>query len=148
MEVRDAVETDAAEIAEIADAPEDAMRRTIHDRTVRVAVGNDTAGDADTDADDSPPLVGFVSFDAREDTVHVTQFGGTPAACASRMATASRLLAEPMGFAAGEGMAVELLVVEGDETARDAVEAVGFDRVGPGPRFDGQTTTRYRTESP
>jgi hypothetical protein len=143
MEVRDAVETDAAEIAEIADAPEDAMRRTIHDRTVRVAVGDHTAGDpnADTDADDSPPLVGFVSFDAREDTVHVTQLGGTPTAC-------ERLLAEPMGFAAGEGMAVELLVVEGDETARDAVEAVGFDRVGPGPRFDGQTTTRYRTESP
>jgi len=142
MEVRDAVETDAAEIAEIADAPEDAMRRTIHDRTVRVAVGDDTAGDpnADTDADDSP-LVGFVSFDARAETVHVTQLGGTPAAC-------ERLLTEPMGFAAGEGMAVELLVVEGDEIAREAVEAVGFDRVGPGPRFDGQTTTRYRTESP
>jgi len=143
MEVRDAVETDAAEIATIADAPEDAMRRTIHDRTVRVAVADETTGDpnTDADADESPPLTGFVSFDARAETVHVTQLGGTRAAC-------ERLLTEPMGFAAGEGMAVELLVVEGDDTVRDAVEGAGFDRVGPGPRFDGQTTTRYRTESP
>lgn len=143
MEVRDAVETDAGEIAEIADAPEDAMRRTIHDRTVRVAVADETASDpnADADADDSPPLTGFVSFDARAETVHVTQLGGTPAAC-------EQLLAEPMGFAAGEGMAVELLVVEGDDTAREAVEEAGFDRVGSGPRFNGKTTTRYRTESP
>lgn len=143
MKVRDAVETDAGAIAEIADTPDDAMRRTIHDRTVRVAVADETAADpnTDTDPDESPPLVGFVSFDARAETVHVTQLGGTLAAC-------ERLLAEPMGFAAGEGMAVELLVVEGDDTVRDAVEAAGFDRLGPGPRFDGQTTTRYRTESP
>ena len=142
MEVRDAVETDAAAIAEIADTPADAMRRTIHDRTVRVAVADETAADPNTDTEpDESSLVGFVSFDARAETVHVTQLGGTLAAC-------ERLLAEPMGFAAGEGMAVELLVVEGNDTVRDAVEAAGFDRLGPGPRFDGQTTTRYRTESP
>jgi hypothetical protein len=142
MEVRDAVETDAAAIAEIADAPADAMRRTIHDRTVRVAVADDTASDPNADTDgDGAPLVGFVSFDATDGTVHVTQLGGTEAAC-------QRLLGEPMRFAAGEEMAVELLIVDGDETARRAVEEAGFDRIGAGPRFDGRATTRYRTESP
>ena len=143
MEVRDAVETDAGAIAGIADAPEDAMRRTIHDRTVRVAVADTTATDPNVDADHErdPDLLGFVSFDVRENTVHVTQVGGTPDAC-------ERLLAEPMRFAAGEDMAVELLIVEGDDAARAAVENADFNRVGPGPRFDGNATTRYRMENP
>lgn len=143
MEVRDAVETDAEAIAAIADAPAEAMRRTVHDRTVRVAASDETATDpnADTDHEHDSDLLGFVSFDVRDDTVHVTQLGGTVEAC-------ERLLSEPMRFAAGEGMGVELLVVDGDDAVREAVEAAGFDRVGTGPRFDGAETTKYRVDSP
>jgi hypothetical protein len=141
MEVRDAVETDAEAIARIADAPADAMRRMVHDRTVRVAVASDTATDpnADAGADDQPDLLGFVSFDARDGVVHVTQIGGTSDAC-------EHLLGEPMRFAAGEGMPVELLVVEGDEQIREAVTDAGFERAGSGPRFAGRQTTRYRID--
>lgn len=141
MDIRDAVESDADEIARIADAPADAMRRTIHDRTVRVAVADDVAADPneDTRAETGADLLGFVSFDARDGTVHVTQLGGTADAC-------ERLLAEPTRFAAGEGMPVELLVVEGDDAIVEAATAVGFERDGSGPRFAGRPTTRYRLD--
>jgi len=56
---------------------------------------------------DPEDLLGFISFDAREDTVHVTQLDGTSEAC-------ERLLAEPVRFAERESMAVEVLA------ARDA----------------------------
>ncbi|MFW6017930.1 MAG: hypothetical protein ACOCPX_03845, partial [Halapricum sp.] len=102
MEVRDAVEADAGRLAELTDAPRDVMRNLIHDRTVRVAESDEE-------------LSGFVSFDARERTVHVTQLEGSTEAC-------TRLIEEPMGFAAGEGMAVELLVPESNDTVRQAVE--------------------------
>ncbi|MFB6194489.1 MAG: hypothetical protein ABEI75_05435 [Halobaculum sp.] len=142
MRVRDAVEADAAALAAIADAPADAMRRVIHDRTVRVAESDATATDPNEDAGDAEAeLLGFVSFDARAETVHVTQFDGTRDAC-------ERLVSEPLRFAANEGMAVELLVVDGQRAVRDAVTDAGFERVGSGPRFDGSPTTRYRMESP
>ncbi|MFC7070168.1 hypothetical protein [Halobaculum lipolyticum] len=141
MHVRDAVEADAEALAAIADAPADAMRGLVHDRTVRVAVEEEAAAtdpneDLDADPDD---LLGFVSFDVRGDTVHVTQFGGTREA-------AERLLAEPLRFAASEAFAVELLVVEGEEDLRGAAESAGFVESGSGPRFEGKTTTRYRVE--
>ena len=143
MEVRDAVEADAESLAGIADAPVDVMRNLVHDRTVRVAERdpasagpNADAGDSRDDADD---VAGFVSFDAKDDTVHVTQFGGTPEAC-------ERLLAEPVRFAASEGMQVELLVTEGDDPRREAAERAGFDRAGRGPRFGGTPTVRYRLD--
>ena len=129
MEIRDAVEADADQLAELADSPPDVMRNLVHDRTVSVAESNGT--------DD---VVGFVSFDARERTVHVTQLAGPAEAC-------ERLLAEPIEFADREGMAVELLVPDDEQTVRDAVEAVGFTEVGTGPQFDGRPTTRYRLES-
>lgn len=143
MRVRDAVEADAEALAAIADAPADAMRRVIHDRTVRVAQadGATTDPNADTAADAGTELLGFVSFDARAETVHVTQFDGTHTAC-------ERLVSEPLRFAANEEMAVELLVVDGQEAVREAVTNAGFERLGPGPRFDGSPTTRYRIESP
>ncbi|MFB6143322.1 MAG: hypothetical protein ABEJ30_08295 [Halorientalis sp.] len=130
MQVRDAVEADAERLAELTDAPTDVMRNLVHDRTVRVAVTGE-----DEDAD----ILGFVSYDARARTVHVTQLEGTPAVC-------DRLLAEPVRFAEGEGMAVELLVPEPDEEARSAADSAGFERVGSGPRFDGTPTVRYRLE--
>jgi len=125
MRVRDAVEADAEALAGFTEAPEDVMRNLVHDRTVRVAVDGDDA------------IVGFVSFDAKRDVVHVTQIEGDAAAC-------ERLLEEPVRFARAESMTVELLVPESDEETRAAAEAVSFVRDGPGPRFDGTPTVRYR----
>ena len=127
MQVRDAVEADAGRLAELTDAPGDVMRNLIHDRTVRVA-----------ELDDE--IVGFVSFDARERTVHITQIEGSTDAC-------SRLLEEPMSFATSENMAVELLVPESNDTVRTAVADAGFERDGTGPTFDGAPTVRFRYES-
>ncbi len=132
MEIRDAVEGDAEALADLASGPTDVMRNLVHDRTVRVA-------ERDAEGDDGRTLVGFVSFDAREDTVYVTQVAGTAAAC-------ERLLEEPVRFANGEAMTVELLVETGDDVVRDAARAVGFDEAGDGPQFDGRSTVRYRLE--
>ncbi|MFB6129729.1 MAG: hypothetical protein ABEJ28_02795 [Salinigranum sp.] len=134
MEVRDAVEDDAESLAELADAPTDVMRNLVHDRTVRVAEDPDPNGDAETN------LGGFVSFDAREGTVYVTQLAGTTAAC-------DRLLDEPIRFADAENMAVELLVEEDRTEVRTAVEREDFEDCGPGPTFDGRPTVRYRLET-
>jgi hypothetical protein len=124
MDIRDAVEADAERLATLTGAPTDVMRNLVHDRTVRVA-----------DADDG--VAGFVSYDAQGRTVHVTQLEGDADLC-------ERLLEEPTRFAEREGMSVELLVPDGDEAAREAVERAAFEEHGPGPRFDGTTTTRYR----
>jgi hypothetical protein len=126
MEIRDAVEADAERLADLADGPPDVMRNLVHDRTVHVA-------------EDGDETVGFVSFDAREGTVHVTQLAGVPEAC-------ERLLSEPIDFARREHMSVELLVPDDEESDRSAVEATGFTAIGSGPRFEGQPTTRYRLE--
>ena len=151
MNVRDAVEADAPQMAAIADAPTDVMRTIIHDRTVRVADdggdaledapgSNSTAADADgASQTDDAGLLGFVSFDARQRSVHVTQLDGTAAAC-------ERLLAEPIRFADCEDMCVELLVPDHDDAVATAAEQVGFDRDGDGPRFEGERTTRYRLD--
>ncbi|PSQ17713.1 hypothetical protein BRD00_06410 [Halobacteriales archaeon QS_8_69_26] len=154
MEVRDAVEADAGRLAAIADAPSDVMRNLVHDRTVRVAEaepgdadpnvdtpggGDHAGGEARSERTDDHELLGFVSFDAREHTVHVTQVDGTREAV-------EVLLAEPVRFARGEGMNVEVLVPEDEDDVRTAAEAVGFDSAGSGPRFDGRPTTRYRME--
>jgi hypothetical protein len=150
MRVRDAVEADAGRMAAIADTPADVMRNLVHDRTVRVAEAE--SGDADPNVDvgdDADPpalgdrgdreLLGFVSFDVRGGRVHVTQVDGTRDAV-------ERLLAEPVQFARGEGMEVELLVPdrEADAGIRAAADAVGFRETGRGPRFEGSPTTRYR----
>ena len=130
MDVRDAVEADAGRLAALTDAPRDVMRNLVHDRTVRVA---EAAGDEEGE------IRGFVSFDARADTVHVTQLEGDPD-------TFDRLLEEPIRFARSEGMAVELLVPEDETDLPDAARKAGFEEVGQGPRFEGQTTARYRLE--
>ncbi len=129
MEVRDAVEADAERMADLTGAPAEVMRNLVHDRTVRVAV-------EDPDADD---MLGFVSFDAKRETVHVTQLKGEPAAC-------DRLVEEPVSFARREGMAVELLVAGDDDQARMVADDAGFADLGEGPRFGGTRTVRYRRE--
>jgi len=138
MNVRDAVEADASALASLADAPTDVMRNLVHDRTVRVAEREDQSAGPNADVDESgAELLGFVSFDARERTVHVTQLSGTDDAC-------RRLLSEPVSFAAGEGMSVELLVEDDDEAVKTAAEDAGFSADGAGPRFEGVPTVRYR----
>ncbi len=148
MEVREAFEADADRLAELADTPADVMRNLVHDRTVRVLVERTSAGDGASEGaaadengtgDDAETIRGFVSFDARDGVVHVTQLAGDQAAC-------DRLLEEPIGFARGESMAVEVLVPETDEAVVDAVEGAGFDDRGVGPHFEGVRTTRYRLE--
>lgn len=142
MDVRDAVEADADALSAIADVPADVIRNLIHDRTVRVARRDETTAgpNADTEDDEAgPDVAGFVSFDVRDRTVHVTQLGGTEQAC-------ERLLTEPIRFATSEGMTVELLTVADDEVTRRAAEAAGFERDGTGPAFDGKETVRYRLD--
>lgn len=127
MEIRDALEADAERLAELTDAPRDVLRNLIHDRTVRVATGDDE-------------IQGFVSFDARENTVHVTQLQGDPEVF-------DRLLEEPVNFARREGMAVELLVPEGEAGLPEAAKSAGFEDVGQGPRFAGEPTEKFRLEA-
>ncbi len=139
MNIRDAVEADAKAMVQIADAPVDVMRNLIHDRTVRVAEPDQrppTGPHDDTDGSETE-LLGFVSFDAQEGVVHVTQLDGTEQAC-------EQLLGEPIRFAQQEGMDVELLVPLSEETLAGVAERVGFERIGRGPPFDGTPTIRYR----
>lgn len=144
MHVRDAREADADALATMADSPTDVMRNLVHDRTVRVAEARtkESTVDASNGRYKGPnpeSLLGFVSFDARENTVHVTQIDGTADAC-------ERLLVEPVRFARRESMAVEVLVSIGRETVTDALESLDFGREGDGPRFDGTRTVRFRLE--
>lgn len=140
MDVRDAVEADANALADIADSPADVMRNLVHDRSVRIAVQDGADAGPNADADErAESLLGFVSFDARPNAVHVTQLDGTPEAC-------TRLLEEPLSFARRERMPVELLVPTDNQGVRDAVEDAGFEEQDGGPRFDGQPTVRYRFE--
>ena len=138
--VRDAVEDDAETLGAIAGFPADAVRNVIHDRTVRIAVDcpGDPGPNADTPTDDdAESVLGFVAFDVRDGTVHVTQLAGDPD-------VAEQLLAEPVRFAVREGFDVAFVVPDADADAAAAAEAAGFTAVGSGPRFDGDSTTRYR----
>ncbi len=144
MNVRDALEADADALASIADSPTDVMRNLVHDRTVRVAEDGTHDPNADIDGpqyngSDPEDLLGFISFDAKADTVHVTQLDGTNEAC-------ERLLAEPVRFAERESMAVEVLVSPETEPVEDAAKELGFERYGRGPQFDGSPTVRFRLE--
>jgi len=148
MRVRDAVEADAAAIGSMTDRPSGVVRNMIHDRSVRVAVTDDGDGDdgdgGDGDGgdggDDTPvdAVAGFVAFDVRDGTVHVTNFEGTAIAV-------ERLFEEPVGFAKREGMPVEAIVPT-DGVGPDVAEAFGFEAAGSGPRIDGSPTTRYRSD--
>lgn len=126
MELRDALEADASRLASLTDTPRDVMRNLVHDRTVRIA---------ERDGD----IVGFVSYDARDQTIHVTQLEGKESIC-------ERLLEEPLRFARTESMAVELLVLETESEIQSVAAEMGFDRVGNGPRFEGEPTVRFRAD--
>lgn len=128
MEMRDAIEADAEAIAALTDAPRDVMRNLVHDRTVRVV---------ERDGE----VCGFVSYDAREETVYITQIEGDEEGIPT-------LLEEPLGFARSEAMAVELLVPEGGEVVQTAAREAGFQETGRGPTFDGVSTRRFRLDEP
>ncbi|MDB2239749.1 hypothetical protein [Halorubrum ezzemoulense] len=150
MRVRDAVEADAAAVGSMTGRPRGVARNMIHDRSVRVAVTDDAGSESrgapspsepsgDGDGGDDTPVdavAGFVAFDVRDGTVHVTNFEGTAAAV-------ERLFEEPVGFAKREGMSVEV-IVPADGVGPEVVEAFGFEAAGSGPRIDGTATTRYR----
>jgi len=142
MEIRDAVEADAEALAGIAAAPADVMRELVHDRTVRVAVREGDGERSSDDGDDrssDDDVVGFVSYDARDGVVHVTQVGGAADVCEA-------LLAEPVGFAEREGLPVEAIVPVEETAAVEAADAVGFERTGSGPRFEGRETVCLRID--
>ena len=128
MKLRDAVEADAERLAALTDSPRDVMRNLVHDRTVRIAQEDDE-------------IVGFVSYDARDQTVHVTQLEADDAVY-------ERLLEEPLRFARSEEMAVELLTLKEESEVQTVANEMGFERSGSGPRFDGEPTIRYRAEKP
>ena len=110
---------------------------------------NGEVTDSNPSRDEHPPgrfndhvddrILGFVSFDAHPETVHITWLAGTEEAC-------SRLIEEPLRFAATEAMAVEFVVPETDEVARRAAERAELEEVGAGPRFDRVETVKYRLE--
>ena len=146
VNVRDAVEADAETLGAIVDLPADALRNVVHDRTVRLAVEPASEpgpnADVEPDADEAPgtadeSVLGFVAFDVREGTVHVTQLAGDAD-------VAERLLAEPVRFAVTEGFDVSFVVPDSDTDAKTAARAAGFEAIGSGPLFDGEATTRYR----
>jgi len=164
MEVRDAVEDDAPRLADLTGAPTSVMRELVHDRTTKVATSGDDAESESEDAekaDDSGETgdveavedvgnaggvdgnggepVGVVSFDARRDSVHLTQLAGTREAV-------SRLLDEPIRFARREDMAVEVLIEEKRRDLQEAVCEAGFERAGSGPEFEGEETISFRLD--
>jgi len=103
--------------------------------------GDESDGDesgGESDGDDGESVLGFVAFDVRGDTVHVTDFDGNGS-------TVERLFEEPRRFARREEMGVEV-VVPNDEATSEVIEASGFAAAGRGPRFEGRRTTRYRIE--
>lgn len=125
MNVRDATNDDEAALGDLADGDVDAAR-LVRDRTVRVA-----------ETDDG--IDGFVAFDAYRDAVHVTRLAGGPAAV-------EVLLGEPCSFAANECVPVEAVLLDPEDAIREALLGAGFEDVGPGPRFDGQQSRRYRRD--
>lgn len=135
MHIRDGREDDASAIRELAAGDVD-PHHLLRERTVRVAVPD---GSADGTSVEGDAVSGFLAYDARPDAVYVTRVGGDGDAV-------DELLGDAMRFAAHESLPVEAVVPEGGGAAT-ALETRGFEDVGPGPRFSGAETTRYRRES-
>ncbi len=128
------------------DAGVDVDANTEMDAGVDVDANTEGEGDTERGSEEgrardgtAESVLGFVSFDAREDTVYVTQFGGTSDAC-------ERLIGEPVRFATNERMSVELIVEATDEVLTSVAESAGFDAAGRGPSFAGRKTVKYRLD--
>lgn len=156
MQVRDAVEGDAAAIARLANLSEDAARRLLRERSVLVASdggaeraaapddGSDVTGDGGDQADtgdgdgaDLAEVTGCLAYDATTDAVHVTTLAGDREAFES-------LLAEPLRFADGEELPVEVVVPVSERATQSHLADLDFREAGDGPRFDGEATIRLR----
>jgi hypothetical protein len=126
VEIRTATEADAEVVGAVLGLPEAATERLLRTRTVQVAVDEDT-------------VVSCVSYDVYDGAVEVTRIGGDPD-------TLTALLDAPRRLAKSEGLPVRVLVPDDDTDTAEIVAANGFERVGSGPRFADQATTRYRWE--
>lgn len=123
MNVREASEDDAAAIGELVDADID-VDRLLRERMVVLA-----------EADDD--IVGVLSYEVWADTVHVSTMVGEPSVVEELLRPARR-------FADSEGMPIEIVVPDHDDSLQTVVAESGFDVVGRGPEFDGTPTHRYR----
>lgn len=123
MEVREATPGDAPRIESLVAGDLDADR-LVRDRRVIVAEAEDE-------------LEGFLSYDTWNGTVHLSTLVGD-----RRVVDA--LLDEPRRFAEREGLPMEIIVPQGDDGLRAAVEAAGFEDHGEGPIFEGEASRRYR----
>jgi len=124
MDVRDAAETDASDLADLLDTPVGVAERLLRERAVTVAEQDRT-------------VVGVVAYEVSDGAVHVTRLTGDPDAV-------SRLLDEPLAFADAEDLPVKLFVTESEGDVRRAVETKGFQEVGAGPTLDGEPTKKYQ----
>ena len=105
MEVREATPGDAPAMEALVAGDLDADR-LVRDRRVIVAESGEE-------------LSGFCSYDTWNGTVHVSTLVGD-------RDVVDALLTEPRRFADREGLPIEVVVPDGDETLREAVEAAGF----------------------
>lgn len=132
MAVREATVEDVDRLASLFETSSATAAALIQERTVRVLTESEEMAE-------SSAIQAAVAFDATESAVHVTRLVGDPDGF-------TRLLAEPLTFAAAEGLPVESVVPESDESICRAMEATDFKTDGPGPWFDGNPTIRYRCE--
>ena len=170
MRVRDAIEADAAALADLRDRPTDAIVEMIHQRTVVVGEHDGEPGDdrehggepgadggADTgwDADRGKTVSRSESNESDDQSPrNITGFVAFDAtddrvhvtSFAGSPSTIERLLEVPKRFARRESMDLEVVVVDNDPERVEPVERAGFVPVGDGPRFGGQTTTTFRLD--
>lgn len=123
MKVREATPADAPTLESLVSGDLDADR-LVRDRRVIVAVA-------------ANEIQGFLSYDTWNGTVHVSTLVGD-------RDVVEALLEEPRRFADREGLPVEIVVPDGDEQLREAVEDAGFEHAGEGPAFEGGPSHRYR----
>lgn len=123
VSVRPATADDLTGLTTVLDLPERAAERLLYERTTTIA----EAGDE---------LIAGLAYDLWADSVHITHLGGDPDAIPA-------LLEEPRALAARRGHPVEIIVPTDDALTVDTLETAGFEDVGSGPAFHGQTTRRY-----
>lgn len=170
MRVRDAIEADAAALADLRDRPTDAIVEMIHQRTVVVGEhdgepgedrehggepGADGGTDAGRDADRGKTVSRSESNESDDrsprNVMGFVAFDATDdrvhvTSFAGSPSTIERLLEVPKRFARRESMDLEVVVVDNDPERVEPVERAGFVPVGDGPRFGGQTTTTFRLD--
>ena len=177
MRVRDAVEADAAALADLRDRPTDAIVEMIHQRTVVVGERDgehedggerdgehEDGGERDGEHEDGSEHVGRGPEAATgagagtSDDRSPTEVAGFVAfdatddqvhvtSFAGAPSTVERLLEVPKRLARRESMDLEVVVVDDEPKRVRPVEEAGFTPVGAGPRFDGQPTTRFRIDA-